>query len=83
MIRTQIQLTEEQSHLLHEEARRSGKSVAEIVRRSVDGYLERERSAAPGAASRLAAGQVAGLFRSGKSDVAEQHDAYLDESYST
>ena len=82
MIRTQIQLTEEQARLLHDEARRSGKSVAEIIRRSVDGYLERERSAAPRTASRLSAVQVVGLFHSGENDVAEQHDAYLEEGYS-
>ena len=84
MIRTQIQLTEEQSRRLRDEARRSGESVAELIRQSVDRYLERGAASASSASSvisRRSALEVAGRFRSGKSDIAVKHDDYLDESY--
>jgi hypothetical protein len=81
MIRTQIQLTETQSARLREAARRSGVSAAEIIRRSVDRFLEQEAAAPPVAATRLAALQVVGRFHSGVSDIADRHDDYLDEIY--
>jgi hypothetical protein len=81
VIRTQIQLTEEQSRRLQSEARRSGRSVAEVIRRSVDRYLEHESGPESGAVTRLSALQVSGLFHSGESDVSARHDDYLDEAY--
>jgi Ribbon-helix-helix protein, copG family len=81
MIRTQIQLTEAQSRRLREEARRSGESVAELIRQSVDRYLEHGAASEATAVSRQSALDVAGRFRSGMSDVAVKHDDYLDESY--
>jgi hypothetical protein len=81
MIRTQIQLTEEQSARLHESARRSGVSVAQIIRVSVDDYLRREAAGLAGTPSRDAAASVAGMFHSGRGDVAARHDDYLDEAY--
>ena len=81
MIRTQIQLTEEQARRLRDEARQSGQSVAELIRQSVDRYLEQGAASQASAVSRLSALEVAGRFRSGRSDVAVKHDDYLDESY--
>jgi hypothetical protein len=81
MIRTQIQLTEVQSARLREAARRSGVSAAEIIRRSIDRFLEQEATAPPIAATRLAALQVVGRFHSGVSDIAERHDDYLSDIY--
>ena len=81
MIRTQIQLTEEQAQRLRGEARRSGRSVAEVIRQSVDRYLEQGAGSPAGPTARLSALDVAGRFRSGKSDIAVKHDDYLDESY--
>jgi hypothetical protein len=83
MIRTQIQLTEEQSARLHEAARRSGVSSAELIRRSLDRFLEAGLggSAAPG--SRRSALEVIGRFHSGQSDISSRHDDYLDEAYAT
>jgi hypothetical protein len=81
MIRTQIQLTEEQARRLRDEARRSGISMAKIIRQSVDQHLERSGEVSAGVVSRLSALDVAGRFRSGKLDVAERHDDYLEESY--
>ena len=82
MIRTQIQLTEEQSRRLREAARRSGCSMAEAIRRSIDGYLELEETGSPALPSRLAANRVVGGFNSGRRDVAQKHDQHLDECYS-
>jgi hypothetical protein len=81
VIRTQIQLTEDQSHRLRQAARRSGVSTAEVIRRSVDRYLEHDESATPGGPSRLAALEVIGRFRSGLHDISQRHDDYLDEAY--
>ena len=81
MIRTQIQLGEEQSRRLHEVARGSGISVAEVIRRSVDAYLERGSQRAAGVPTREAAASLVGRFHSGKTDVAARHDDYLDEAY--
>ncbi len=81
MVRTQIQLTEEQSRRAAEAARRSGISMAEVIRRSLDLYLEQEPGRAAGVATRQAAAQIAGMFRSGRSDVSERHDDYLAEAY--
>lgn len=81
MVRTQIQLTDEQSRVAHELARRSGTSLAEVIRRGLDLLIEQERGRGPGTPSRQAAARVAGMFHSGKSDVSARHDDYLDEAY--
>lgn len=81
MVRTQIQLTDEQSRKAHELARRSGISLAEIVRRSLDAFIEQEWRLGAGAGSRDAAGRVAGMFHSGSTDIAARHDDYLDDIY--
>jgi hypothetical protein len=82
MVRTQIQLTEEQAVLLKHLAAAQGVSMAEIIRRAVDsldrsprGYLLRER--------RERAAAVAGRFHSGVTDLATDHDRYLIESIRT
>jgi predicted DNA-binding protein len=77
MIRTQIQLTEQQAERLHEIARREGVSVAELIRRAVD-TLE-----ATGTRSEkhLRAVGAVGRFRSGDKTLARQHDRALAEAY--
>jgi hypothetical protein len=80
LIRTQIQLTEEQSVRLRQAARRTGVSTAEVIRRSVDRYLEHE-AAVTGGAGRLTMLEVVGKWSSGLSDISERHDDYLDEAY--
>jgi len=79
MIRTQIQLTEEQARKLRRAARLQGISMSEMVRRC----LERGLAETTGRAERYArALPLAGMFRDreGASDVSERHDAYLDEA---
>lgn len=81
MIRTQIQLTEEQSTRLREVSRKVGVSTAEIIRRSIDLYLESSAETCSRPHDRLEAIQVVGRFHSGLGDVASRHDDYLDEAY--
>lgn len=84
MIRTQIQLTEEQSRRVKEAAEREDVSMAEIIRRAVDFWLEtsgtltreerRQRAV-------QAVREIDGKYHSDSSDVSANHDAYLDEVY--
>lgn len=79
MIRTQVQLTDQQVAELRRLAARSGVSVAELVRRGVEPLLH----GGPDAVDeryRRAAG-VVGRFQSGRRDVAAEHDAELDAAY--
>ena len=80
MVRTQIQLREDQSARLRELARREGASVAQMIRQAIDRLFE-EAVAAGAPASRRDALKVVGMFRSGLTDVGRRHDHYLDEAY--
>ncbi len=80
MVRTQIQLTEHQAKALKELAAAEQRSMAELIRRSVDAFLRsgahRSRQKKKGRA--LAA---IGRFRSGASDLSVNHDQYLSEAF--
>jgi predicted transcriptional regulator len=80
MVRTQIQLTEEQANALKKLALSRHLSIAELIRQAVDSFIkssavidfeERKKRA-------LAA---AGRFRSGISDLSTAHDKYLAEAF--
>jgi hypothetical protein len=79
MIRTQIQLTEEQSQALREMAAREKVSVAELIRRAVNSLLQSETISMEERRRRAIA--AVGRFHSGISDLAERHDEYLAEAY--
>ena len=79
MIRTQIQLTAEQARWLKRMAARENKSVAELIRSSVDcmihsGGLPEQK------ALRQKAMMAAGTL-SGPVDLAVKHDDYLAEAF--
>jgi Arc/MetJ-type ribon-helix-helix transcriptional regulator len=77
MIRTQIQLTEEQAAKLKRLAAARDVSMAEVIRDAVDRLADRD-----GRAERLAlAVSVLGKFHdiAGKTDVSVRHDEYLAE----
>lgn len=82
MVRTQIQLTQEQSQRLKRIAKRKGVSVAEVIRQSIDIAMisedipDREEM-------KERARSIFGKFRDSASDVSENHDNYLSEAFSS
>ncbi len=76
MIRTQIQLDEEKAEALKRLAAQRGVSVAALIRDGIDRVLADDERA------RLheRALEVAGKFRSGVSDLSENHDKYFVEA---
>lgn len=81
MVRTQIQLTEDQHRRLKRWAARLGISMAEAVRRCVAEQLAREDRAAHGSDRVQEATDVIGRYASGRSDVAARHDDYLADAF--
>jgi hypothetical protein len=79
MIRTQIQITPEQARALKRLAAREGKSVAELIRLSVDDLL-RSGGIKDQEALRQKARAAAGAFK-GPINLAEDHDDYLAEAF--
>jgi hypothetical protein len=79
MVRTQIQLTEDQARLLKQLALKENKSVAELIRMSIDamllcgGYQNHDHL-------RKRALEVAGTL-SGPIDLATNHDDYLTDDF--
>ena len=80
MVRTQIQLTRRQADSLKRAAAAEGLSMAEIIRRAVDGLLAADTVVEREDLKRRALA-AAGIGRSGLADVADEHDRYLEESY--
>ena len=81
MVRTQIQLTEDQVKALKKIAVSRQVSVAKLIRRAVDTMIKTSTAADP-EDRRERALESAGKFSSGKSDISKKHDAYLSESFS-
>jgi len=79
MIRTQIQLTEEQARRLKRIAAERGVSVAEVIREAVDRLPDRDDRAERWARALAAVGK--GHDREGATDVSVRHDDYLAEAY--
>jgi Arc/MetJ-type ribon-helix-helix transcriptional regulator len=80
MIRTQVQLTEQQAEALKQAAARRGVSMAELIRQSIDQLLGKAGDLSQ-KELRLRAAAVAGRFRSGRTDVAVHHDEHLAEAF--
>lgn len=81
MLRTQVQLTEEQNRMLGDLVREQRVSKAELVRRAVDLFLAEEMLGRDLKAQRRSALDVAGSFRSGGGDTARRHDEALAEAF--
>jgi len=78
MVKTQVQLAEEDLALLRRLAAEQGVSVSELVRRGVRQMLRSQAELGhPDRWERACA--AAGRFHSGKSDIAQRHDDYLAE----
>lgn len=79
MVRTQIQLTDEQAEGLRRLAARRGVSMAALIREGVERTLVGDEQAL----LRERAMSVVGKYtdRDGATDVAKDHDRYLDDAY--
>jgi hypothetical protein len=76
MVRTQVQLTDEQALELKRLSAARDRSIAALVRDSVDRLLRSGEEATRGDLMRRAAG-VFGRFRSGTPDLANRHDEHF------
>lgn len=81
MLRTQVQITEQQDKLLESIGRERRVSKAELIRRAVDLMLEREGMGRNPEQQRERALAVVGSFRSGTDGTARRHDEALAEVY--
>jgi hypothetical protein len=84
MIRTQIQLTEDQWKKLKELSAMRRTPVAELVRASIDQYIGSSEIITMDERRRRAIA-VIGRYHSGETggNISEEHDKYLDEAYGT
>lgn len=80
MKRKQIQLTARQAQLIRREATRHGVSDAALIRSLVD---DLDRAGARGAADDRWERALAavGRFRSGRKDIARDHDRHLADAF--
>ena len=92
MIRTMIQLTEEQMQALKALAKERKTSVAKLVRESVAQYVatapkeqtrEEKRQRALEFIRKIESGEIQSHDIEGKTDVSVNHDKYLAEIYGT
>ena len=82
MVRTQIQLTEEQAQEVRRIARARHVSIAEIIREAVDHVIRSGAGMAAGREDRRTrALNAVGKFNSGKRDTSSEHDKYLSEAF--
>ena len=80
MVRTQIQLTEEQVKALKKIALSRHLSIAEIIRQAVDTVI-RTDIVVDIEERRKRAIDIVGRFSSGKRDISRKHDTYLVEAF--
>jgi 16S rRNA U516 pseudouridylate synthase RsuA-like enzyme len=80
MVRTQIQLSEEQAKAIKRIAAAQGTSMAEVIRRAVDDVIISRPSGNWNERHQRALA-IVGKFRSGKRDISSNHDRYLAEVY--
>ena len=80
MIRTQVQLTEEQMALIKQLAAERNVSMSEVIRQGMASFLRENLTVSREERIRRAM-EVAGRFRSGRTDVSRRHDEHLSEAY--
>jgi len=78
MIRTQIQLTDDQAQALKALSAKTGLSLAELVRRGLFPLIRGGLAEHDERARRAAA--VVGRIHSGRTDISVDHDRYLTDS---
>jgi hypothetical protein len=79
MLRTQIQLTEEQARMLKELSRAGNEPVAALIRQAIDRFLVTARPNRAGQYRQALS--VVGKYKTGRSDIAVEHDRYLEEAF--
>lgn len=79
MVRTQIQLTEEQAERLKDIAHNRNQSMAAVIREALDHFLASEDPDREALYRRAA--KVIGKYRSGLPDISLEHDRYLEEDF--
>ncbi len=80
MVRTQIQLTEEQARKVKRIAAHRGVPMAEVIRDAIDGAIRSDTQSGY-EDRRKRALTIVGKFRSGKRNVSKEHDSYLTEAF--
>lgn len=80
MIRTQIQLTEEQYKMLKEISAKKNTSIAEVVRECIAYYATSKCVISNKEKYNKAINSI-GRFKSGKKDISIKHDKYLAEEF--
>ncbi len=79
MVRTQIQLTEEQAAQLKELAHEGKVSIAAIIRKALDQYLAKQQ---PNRRTLYRQGlSIVGKYKAGVHDISIEHDRYLEEEF--
>lgn len=79
MVRTQIQLTKTQAAGLKELAAAEGRSMADLIRASVDALLQNAGHVSRSELRKRAL-VVVGRHRGGPRDLAARHDQYLEKA---
>ena len=80
MVRTQVQLAEEQVAALRRISAETGRSMADLVREGVKLYLEAHKRPSREELVRRAL-SIVGKYSSGPGDVSVNHDEYLADIY--
>lgn len=84
MVRTQIQITEQQARFLRQQAHDDRVSISEIIRRAIDQTAAAERARRDDLAAKYArASRVVGSAKAlrGETDISVNHDRYLEEDF--
>jgi Arc/MetJ-type ribon-helix-helix transcriptional regulator len=82
MVRTQIQITEQQAEEVKRIARARRVSAAEIIREALDHLIRSGTGVTIAAEDRRArALNAVGKFSSGKREISRKHDKYLSEAF--
>jgi hypothetical protein len=79
MVRTQIQLTEDQAQKLKELSLSSHESVAALIRKAIDQFVVTGKPDHSGLYRQ--AGSIVGKYKAENSDISVEHDRYLEEAF--
>ena len=79
MVRTQVQLTDEQYNALKELSQHNQESIAAIIRKAIDRLLITRKPDRK--ALYRAAKSIVGKYNSGIGDISVEHDRYLEEAF--